>query len=65
MMGHKSYRKVTKYLVCCQGFEASDDQWEPRQNLLTCGELIKAYKHSKGTKISPSDDDEPYEPMDV
>lgn len=62
--GAKKRTLVTEYKVRWQGYGPSDDTWEPRKNLLSCSDLIKEYKLSKGLEITSDDDDPDYEPMD-
>lgn len=54
----KSKQLVLQYLVRWKGYGEADDTWEPRSNLLTCSELIKAYKRSKGLANTESDGDD-------
>jgi hypothetical protein len=52
------YRKPTvEYLVKWDGYSDEHNTWEPRSNLLTCSELIKAYKTAAGLPITTDDDD--------
>jgi hypothetical protein len=52
------YRKPTvEYLVKWEGYSDEHNTWEPRSNLLTCSELIKAYKTAAGLPITKGDDD--------
>ncbi len=62
--GRKKHTKVIEYRVRWQGYGAEEDTWEPRENLLSCSELIKEYKLKKGLEVTPTDDDSDYEPMD-
>lgn len=61
--GAKKRTVVTEYKVRWQGYGAHDDTWEPRENLLSCSELIKEYKRMKGLEITPEDDDPEYDPL--
>lgn len=61
--GAKKRTLVTEYKVRWQGYGPQDDTWEPRENLLTCSDLIKEYKLSKGLEITSEDEDPDYECM--
>jgi len=40
----KGRQTVTEYLVKWRGYAEENNTWEPRSNLLTCGELIADYE---------------------
>jgi hypothetical protein len=54
----KGRKKVTEYLVRWQGYSEDHDTWEPRANLLTCGDLVRDYKKARGIALSASDNDD-------
>jgi hypothetical protein len=59
LVGHREWgkgkRKQLQFLVRWEGYTPEHDTWEPRKNLLTCNELIRAYKAVHGMPLHPED----------
>ncbi|NBK24827.1 MAG: hypothetical protein EOM68_22730 [Spirochaetia bacterium] len=59
LLKHREVKKgrklVMEYLVKWSGYGDEHNTWEPRSNLLTCGELIRAYKEANGLPVDSSD----------
>ena len=63
LLDHRDVKKgrkmVREYLVRWSGYSEEHDTWEPRSNLLTCGQLVREYKLRVGLAASESDEEEP------
>ena len=59
LLGHREVKTgekvVLQYLVKWRDYGDESNTWEPRSNLLTCGELIREYKEANGLPVDPSD----------
>lgn len=53
----KGRKTVTEYLVRWEGYSSEHDTWEPRSNLLTCGDLVKQFKLERGMELTAEDYD--------
>ena len=53
----KGRKTVTEYLVRWEGYSSVHDTWEPRSNLLTCGDLVKQFKLERGMELTAEDFD--------
>ncbi len=62
--GHKGRKNRLEFLICWKGYSPKNDTWEPRENLLTCNDILNDYTYARGLEITTSNggDDGPSTP---
>ena len=62
LLDHRLVKRGRKYreefLVRWRGYGPESDTWEPKSNLMTCQETIRAFKASRGLETTASDEED-------
>jgi len=56
--GGKGRKNRLEFLIRWRGYSSENDTWEPRENLLTCNEMIRDYKYARSLEITAFDEED-------